>query len=313
MKKFYLIPLILTSFLVSAMTLNDPSNSIYPLEGVNPPVYYAAQKPVTDGDNGELAVIVIHGWGGGPGILHEVKALQESLGGIYVVSPLFPRSQIMRSHKIELDGRDIWNESWPRDLTQPGLPDDDWRGGGDANGTQLSSYDVIDTLLSKFSDKRLYPNLKRIALVGFSAGGQFVGRYVAVGKGLPESDIEMIYAAMAPSTQLIPDSGEIWHYGLKNRPRYSLNLGDEQIMENLRTRRCFYACGLRDTLERDLDKTPPAMRQGKNRYIRFLNFKSMVESDSLWKANSTFHVFESLGHQAYAAYADSSFLDFVLK
>ena len=313
MRKIYLFPLFLAAFLVCAMTFNDPLNSIYPLEGVNPPVYYAASKPVSEGDNGRLVVIVIHGWGGGTGILKEVKDLQKSLGGIYVVSPLFPRAQIMKSHKIELDGRAIWNDSWPRDLTKPGLPDDDWRGGGDANGTQLSSYDVIDTLLAKFSDRKLYPNLKRIALVGFSAGGQFVGRYVAVGKGLPESDIEIIYAAMAPSTQLFPASGEIWHYGLKNRPRYSLNLGEEQILENLRTRRCFYACGLRDTLERDLDKTPPAMRQGKNRYVRFLNFKSMVESDSVWKANSTFHVFETLGHQAYAAYADPSFLDYVFK
>lgn len=313
MRKIYLILLCIIVALASAMTTGNPSNSIYPLEGVNPPVYYGAPKPITQGDSASLVVIIVHGWGGGTGILHEVTALQKSLGNVYVVSPLFPRAQIMKSRKMELDGRAIWNDSWPRDLTKPGVPDDDWRGGGDANGTQLSSYDVIDTLLARFSDKSLYPNLKKIALVGFSAGGQFVGRYVAVGKGLPGSDIEIIYAAMSPSTQLVPSSGEIWHYGLENRPRYSRNLLQEQIMENLRTRRCFYACGMKDTLERDLDKTPPAMRQGANRYVRFLNFKAMVEQDSLWKSNATFHVFEALGHQGSAAYADPSFIDYVLR
>lgn len=284
---------------------------VYLLEGMEAPVYYTSTKPVTDGDRGKVVVIMAHGWGGGTGLLEEQVALQEALGDMYVVAPLFARSQTMERDGIAPDGRVVWNDSWSRDLTKPGVPDDDWRGGGDANGTSMSSYDVIDSLFARFADKRLFPRLKKVVLVGFSAGGQFVGRYVAVGKGTVRPGVEVAYAAMAPSTELVPSSDVIWHYGLAGRPRYSRDLSEAEIMENLRTRRCLHACGALDTLETDLDRTPNAMKQGPNRYERFLSFRSVVESDPLWADNVVFHVFDSLGHDASGAYSDPVFISFV--
>ena len=289
----------------------EPSASIYRLDGVSPELYYTAPKPITDGDKGEMAVIMIHGWSGGAEVLGGQLALQKALGDVYVLSPMYPRTQILERHNIEPDGRAIWNESWPRDLTIPGVPDDDWRGGGDANGTELSSFDVIDLLFAKLSDKTLFPNLKRVALVGFSAGGQFVGRYVAVGKGEIREGIELVYVAMAPSTYLIPNPDDIWHYGLKNRPRYSCSLTEEQIMENLYTRRCLHACGALDITEKSLDKTASAMRQGVNRYVRFQNFKEYVGKDPRWSAVTTFYTFDSIGHTAASAYVDPFFVKYV--
>ena len=285
---------------------------IHPLDGLEQPVYYAATQPLTDGHKGELAVIMIQGWHGGVQFLDEQKALQEALGeGVYVLSPMYPRREMMEHFEIELDGRAIWNESWPLDLTKPGVPDDDWRGGGDANGTTLSSFDVIDTLFERLSDRKLFPNLKKIALVGFSAGGQFVGRYVAVGKGKVGEGITLEYAAMAPSTYLLPNAEDIWHYGLKGRPRYCRDISVEQIMENLRTRRCLHACGSEDTHEKSLDRTATAMRQGENRYVRFQNFRTRVESDARWAAATLFHTFEGLSHRAAGAYADPFFVEYV--
>ena len=225
---------------------------------------------------------------------------------------MFPRTESMNRNKVELDGRAIWNNSWPLDLTIPGRADDDWRGGGDAEGTELSSYEIIDLILAKLSDKKLFPNLRKVALVGFSAGGQFVGRYVAVGKGEVAPHIEMRYVALAPSTFLIPEPNDSWHYGLKGRPRYSRNLSEEQIMENLRSRRCLRGCGLLDTLGRDLDMTPLAMKQGHNRYVRFENFKELVRKDPRWSEVTTFHTFEDIGHQAQKAYADPFFVEYVM-
>ena len=90
------------------------------------------------------------------------------------------------------------NESWGVDLSRHGLPDDDWRGGGDAAGVKLSSFEVVDAILLALGDKQRYPALKRVLVTGFSAGGQFVGRYVAVGKGFVREGVEVGYAAMAP-------------------------------------------------------------------------------------------------------------------
>lgn len=289
----------------------EQTASIFRLEGVEPAVYYTAPSPLCEGYDGKLAIIMIQGWHGGVQILPEYLALQNSIKESYVLYPMFPRNEMMQTYNIEPDGRAIWNNSWPLDLTIPGVPDDDWRGGGDANGYELSSYDIIDLLLAKFSDKKLFPNLKRVALVGFSAGGQFVGRYVAVGKGEVASHIELVYVAMSPSTFLIPDPNDTWHYGLNNRPRYSRNLSEEQIMENLRSRRCLHACGDADTAEKSLDKTASAMKQGVNRYVRFQNFKELVSKDPRWSEVTTFHTLANLGHKATAAYADPAVIKYI--
>lgn len=303
---------VLSAAVMGSAAKSESEIPVYALEGMPHEVYYAAPRPLTEGFDGEVAVIMIHGWGSGVTVPKEQVVLQEALSGAYVLSPMYPRAQIMERYGVERDGRAVWNDSWPKDLTIPGVPGDDWRGGGDANGTELSSYDVVDTLFARLSDRRLYPNLKKIALVGFSAGGQFVGRYVASGKGEVRDGITLKYAAFSPSTYLIPDPEDIWHYGLKGRPRYSADLSDGQIMENLRTRKCMHGCGSIDTLEKSLDKTVSAMKQGENRYKRFLNFRDLVSRDSLWNASVTFHTFDSIGHAAVSAYVDPVFLDYIL-
>ena len=302
---------ILFAFLMGCTGKSKETTTIFRLEGINPAVYYTATKPLTEGYDGELAIIMIQGWHGGVQVLEEQLALQNAIDNAYVVSPMYPRTEMTQKYNIEKDGRAIWNESWPLDLTIPGTPDDDWRGGGDANGTELSSFDVVDMLFERLSDRRLYPNLKRIALVGFSAGGQFVGRYLAVGKGEVGEGIELVYAAMAPSTYLLLNDNDSWHYGLKNRPRYSRAISNEQILENLHSRRCLHACGALDTLEESLDRTATAMKQGNNRYVRFENFQALVKSDSCWNASTTFHTFESIGHAATSAYADPFFVQYI--
>lgn len=85
----------------------EPIAEIYPLEGMEAPVYYTATKPLNEGDKGKLAVIMIQGWGGGVQVLQEQLALQKALGDVYVVSPLYPRAQIMEKYNIEKDGRAI--------------------------------------------------------------------------------------------------------------------------------------------------------------------------------------------------------------
>ena len=297
--------------LVGCSTPTETATSIYRLEGVEPAVYYTAQKPLTEGYDGETAVIMIQGWHGGVQVLKEQLALQEALPNAYVISPMYPRTEMTEKYNIEPDGRAIWNESWPLDLTIPGVPDDDWRGGGDANGTELSSFDIIDTLFARLSDRSLFPNIKRVALVGFSAGGQFVGRYVAVGKGEVGEGIELKYVAMSPSTFLRLEPNDTWHYGLKNRPRYCREISEKEILENLRSRQCMHACGALDTLEKSLDKTATAMKQGHNRYVRFENFRKEVEQDDEWSKMVTFYTFDSIGHEAIKAYADPFFVNYV--
>ena len=232
-------------------------------------VRYFATSPLEKGSPAEVALVVVHGWGGGAEKCEEAKSflgaaaklLREGERMPYVIEPLFPRRAVLKKHDVSAEGLSLWNESWSRDLTQRGRAVDDWRGGGDASNGSFSSYEVIDFIFSKFGDKSIYPNLRRVVLAGFSAGGQFVSRYAAVGKGEVRASVEMAYVAMSPSTWLRLDPATPWHYGLDGRTRYSKGVSNDQVLTNLTTRTVVYACGSKDVSTHGaLDKNPPAMQ-----------------------------------------------------
>ena len=286
-------------------------------------VYYDAYKAIEAGDPGEVAVVLIHGWGGHvrkvlPAF---VRALADRAGGFdkapFVIAPLFPNVETMPKNGEPDDGRATWCRSWcNRRYEKPGDAADDWRGGGDANGTSFSSFDYIDLILARFADRRHFPNLKRVVLAGFSAGGQFAGRYAAVGKGTIRDGVRLDYIAMSPSTEFRFEREDEWLYGLKGRPRYSAGLSEEDIMRNLTSRRVWRGCGSADTKGRPqtaLDITPCAVRQGENRYARFKSFERYLEKYPDWKRMVSFHTFEGLGHDECRAYPDPALLDFVFK
>ena len=301
-----------------------PPLADFTVDGLPAPVHYFAAKPLAAGDPCTVAVVVVHGWGDNPAaptqealVLREEarKRLGASAVQPFVVTPMFPRRRVMRSWRLDEDGRAIWNDSWEGPLTKRGSADDDWRGGGDARGIQLSSFDVIDRIFSAFSNRQAYPNLKRVVLAGFSAGGQFVGRYAATGKGSVGAGIVLEYMALAPSTELRLDDDTAWHYGIKDRPRYSRHLTREQIYANLSSRRVWRACGVNDTQgvkHTALDSCPEALRQGENRYARFLNFQSYLKDFPEWNRQVSFYTIPGIGHDCLRAFADPHFIDFVL-
>jgi hypothetical protein len=177
----------------------------------------------------------------------------------------------------------------------------------------MSSFEIVDGILATLGDKTRFPNLTRVVVTGFSAGGQFVGRYVAVGKGFVRDGVSVGYAAMAPSTELYFDENVVWHYGLKGRPRYAARLSCADIMKNLASRRVWRACGAQDTHPRKgLDRTPAAMAQGTNRYARFRNFEAYLKRYPEWARQVSFHAFEGLDHNTAKAHASDAFIAFAL-
>lgn len=295
----------------------------YTVPGLPAPVHYFAHHPFTDGDSCETAVVIVHGWGDGVVLPLEVPAFFRAARRIvgksgplpYVVAPVFPRKGTMDKFFQLDDGRARWNDSM---LTSPDgrtLAFDDWRGGGDAAGVSLSSFDVIDSMFEAFSDPSLYPKLKRVVLAGFSAGGQFAWRYAAVGKGISRKGVTLAFAPMAPSTVLYPDPEVKWLYGLKNRPRYAAAVPESKIRANLAGRRVWFGCGAQDILKKPqtaLDDSPEACMQGENRYDRFLKFREYLSKHPDWSKHVSFHTFPELGHAYRQAFADDTLVRFIL-
>jgi len=94
----------------------------------------------------------------------------------------------------------------PDDIAAHHLPDavlrwdrEQWSDGDPALGPMaLSAYDAFDAILAKLTDRAGFPNLSQIVIAGFSAGGQFVQRYAAVGKG--EGSVALRYVVGSPGT-----------------------------------------------------------------------------------------------------------------
>lgn len=289
-----------------AATVMEAGETCHELPGFPARVFYAAETPLEKGSPCELAVLLIHGWGGGvrPGGSGVIRAgaAEAGLPAPYIVQPLFPSRFALKGAKTE-DGRARWNDSWGPG-GEPGLAADDWRGGGDANGFKLSSFEVIDAIFQAFSDTNRFPNLKRVVLSGFSAGGQFVSRYVAAGRGQVRPGVALDYVAMSPSTEFLFEPGTAWLYGLKDRPRYPAALSSGQIMTNLCSRRVFWACGGNDTGTAALDVSREGRAQGGNRLLRFRHFREHVRSYPEWERQLTFREIPGIAHESGKAYSD---------
>ena len=117
---------------------------------------------------------------------------------------------------------------------------------------------------------------------------------------------------MAPSTELRLDSGVVWHYGTKDRPRYPAAVPEKQMLANLSSRRVWRACGTADVKKGALDVCPAAMAQGANRYERFRNFETYLKRYPGWAKQVLFNPLEGLGHESVRAHTGKAFVEYVL-
>ncbi|MBI2686576.1 MAG: alpha/beta fold hydrolase [Acidobacteria bacterium] len=165
---------------------------------------------------------------------------------------------------------------------------DDWRGGGPGAGVaSVTTYDVIDELVRRFADKKRYPQLKHVVLVGHSAGGQFLSRYAAAAKAEP-AGVKVRYVVSNPSSYLYLDATRPgptqgcagfnqWKYGMENRSGYAREIADESMQKNLLRRDVVYLLGEYDvTPQFGFDSTCGAMAQGPNRLQRGLDYFSYI-------------------------------------
>ena len=145
-------------------------------EGFKPAVYYTGERPIERGDaSADLGIIFVHGWGGGwddrTALYRRVMKNVAKRGAKSVAfAPLFPIRRYIREKEIPNDGRAVWCGFW--EVGEEGSAANDWRGGGDAYGTEISSFDVIDRMVAMLCDRKLFPAVRRIVIAGFSAGGQ---------------------------------------------------------------------------------------------------------------------------------------------
>ena len=182
----------------------------------------------------------------------------------------------------------------------------------------MSAYAVMDELLERICPRfgGVFPNLETVVLIGHSAGGQFVNRYTAGGKGCPAPAVEVRYVVMNPSSYIYlderrrsastgrfeapedPPCGDYDHYmyGLRELNHYMRGVGPARIRTNLFERTTFYIAGERDTgTAGSLDTSCPGRLQGATRLARHANYRAYRDLFPDWKG-SVFEVVPGVGH-----------------
>ena len=64
----------------------------------------------------------------------------------------------------------------------------------------MSSFDVLEQLLAALVDRRRFPLLEHVTVVGHSAGGQTVHRFALASTFAPPSGVQLRFVVSNPST-----------------------------------------------------------------------------------------------------------------
>lgn len=228
------------------------------------------------------------------------KAGKHSAHKILIISPQF---------KIE--------EDKPRSH-EPYWKNSGWKQGDKSQDpSHLSSFAVLDEIITKIITGRNFPNITKIFVSGHSAGGQVAQRY-ALTTGIVErfSKINFSFLIMNPSSYAYLDSrrpytavGDIsgfnnYKYGLDNVNAYGSRFSPSQLRDHYLKRKVIYVLGQLDNDPRhaELDLTPPAMMQGIDRLSRGRIYFSLLNHSYPTNNHQLIEV-PGVGHEAEKIYA----------
>jgi pimeloyl-ACP methyl ester carboxylesterase len=170
-----------------------------------------------------------------------------------------------------------------------------WKGGEAAlQPAPISSFSALDALLRHFADRRLYPSLNTIIVMGHSAGAQLVQRYAVVGReaeDLTNAGISVRYLVANPSSYIyfdderpaLPDQSAglascpkatQWRYGLEGAPPYVSSQDPKLLETRYAKRNVVYLLGQADTnpVTHFIDRSCAGMAQGPYRLARGLTY-----------------------------------------
>lgn len=188
---------------------------------------------------------------------------------------------------------------------------DSWRNGSPAIGNAtVTSYDFLDEILRKLTQRDAFPNLRSIVIAGHSGGAQFTLGYAIANQSHDRLAAGITYVVSNPDRLVYLDAsrptvaaypvaasapgfvstatGDVfapfadapncgtynnWQYGLENRNGYAARLTDEQLRKQFSARPVTYLLGALDILPvAGFDNSCPAMAQGPTRFARGLAY-----------------------------------------
>jgi pimeloyl-ACP methyl ester carboxylesterase len=257
------------------------------------------------------AVIIFHGKGRDvEGYYRTALAAADAAGSASRDTTVFLAPQF-------LDEEDIGSHRLAADVLR--WRQTDWESGEPAIAPfSMSSFEVVDALLARLSDRSTFPNLKTVVLAGHSGGGQLVQRYAVVGRALAavsRAGIHLRFVVANPSSYLYfsderPAGAALcprfnrWKYGTVDPIGYvKLDAANSwpQMEADYAQRDVIYLLGTADTdpHEKDLDVTCGGEAQGPTRFARGQAYYAYLHGrhDTGW--NQRLWCVPGVSHSAY--------------
>ena len=291
-------------------------------------------------DDTKLAIVVLHGASRNADDYYDrMYAVVNGVGmdSTIIIAPQFLRTGDLDVHNLSEDVL-YWTNTtnWTAGYTS----------GNTSNHNRpftISSYSIMDTLLYRLAMNN--PILNQMVFVGFSAGGQFVNRYVSgndvTDRIFQEFNLSMRYIVGSPSSYLyMNDERRIegtvdqfavpsgcsgyndYKYGLDDLNNYMSTTGSDSIRIRYSRREVIYLIGGSDN-EGTTDCQ--SMAQGNHRYERsiiYFNYLQYYFSSEILGRHQhaiipnidhdSYNIFNSAcGRKALFGYGDCDQLDFL--
>ncbi len=259
---------------------------------------YANYDPFAANEDIEHLVYSVHGiatCGQGSLQVDALRSAKRLAGGheddTLIIGPHFVQmSCTSENEKIFWDGYWRWKDGFDASAYR-------------ADGSRVTllgvgAYDLDDRIISHVAESGLFPNLRTVVVMGFSAGGQHLSRYSA-GTQLEARFPGLLfrYIVVSPSTYMylneyrrdfandrwiVPDEAAYPRYnsykhGLDDLNEYMARSGRSRILASYPLREVIYAIGDRDTGTGMLESDYKAMLQGENRLERAVTYYRHIE------------------------------------
>lgn len=280
----------------------------------------------------EHAVVVVHGQGrNADGYFRHAMAgayLAQALQRTIVISPKLASNNGKSCSDVLAQGEANWVCSGP----------DSWRVGGPArNHDGMNSFQVMDEILRLLARKDRFPALRTVAVIGHSAGGQYVSRYAMANQVHEMLGLQIDYVVGNPSSYTYLDdlrpkpsnptspfefapgtsvgacsAFNQWPYGPERRVGVAQTLTDETLKRQVASRPVTYLLGEIDILPLyGFDASCAAMAQGPTRLARGLAYAQYV-NDKLGAQHKAV-VVPACGHDARCMFTSEAALPVIFK
>ena len=181
-----------------------------------------------------------------------------------------------------------------------------------SNGNNVSTFELIDSLISKLSDKDKFPQLTNILVTGHSSGAAFVHMYSLTKYDNAFKDVNIHFSVVNNQYFLHTDSTRLqsngslsvlenceiynnWPYGLDALSPYMVSIGKENSENNFVSNKVDYFIAELDTETGDITSGCQYQFLGDNRYEKNMNYKTYI--DLVYPNNQHgFIIIPNLGH-----------------